>query len=245
MEIRQIRQIGGGNQGYIISKVQELFNTALGEQSKVKASQGGICYMLSMEWLRRVILEGISDEVVHFNEQQQVDDNLYYYKQIANNYYNYVQNLLAQNDMEADVNQILEEAAAGLLVSRNEIDKLYAELSSWGEMEAVVTYIVSSDQELVNVFEEKKPQYFLLGAGWKVQSPGSDEVRTIGHRMAGMVNSNGQIILYDPNEGVLEINSVDKMLEWICDRYKKFGTPYSFNLCVVRDARPHTSGESE
>lgn len=248
-----IKQIGGGNQGYIINKVQELFNTDLGEQGKVKAVQGGICYMLSMEWLRRMILEGMSTGVLHFNEQQQVDDNLYYYKQIANNYYNYTQQIQQKKKLTAGVGQVVEEpdesqvvedALNGSLLTMEAMNEFFVGMGSRNVLEAVNTYKARDAHEMAGIFATEQPQYFMISAFWKKEDQESHEPVYSGHRMAGAIQPGGSITFYDPNDGVYMIDSVQDMLDWILRHYAKFGALDSFYLCVVRDARSNTSGAS-
>lgn len=216
-------QIGTGSQGYIIDKVKELLAAEPGGDSKVEATRGGICYMLSMEWIRGVIKNGVTPELVNFNDPAEVDKNLEVYRQIASNFYNYAQNMQAQSGRMADVREILQEAADRRLISNGQIDDLYASLSSWGQMRVAASYTVSNGSELSSKLLAVKPQYFLLGITWKDG----------GHEMAGTLMEDGHIVFYDPNDGVYQIDSFEEVVAHIYARYQKMGQPVSLDFCEI------------
>lgn len=218
-----IIQIGTGSQGYIIDKVEELLAAEPGGDSKVKATRGGICYMLSMEWIREVILSGVTPVLVDFNDQAEVDRNLETFRQIANNFYTYVQNFLAQRGGMADARVVVQEATDHQLRSNWQIDRLYARLGSWGQMRAVASYTVSNGSELTSKFLEVKPQYFLLGIIWNGG----------GHEMAGTLMGDGHIVFYDPNDGVYLIDSFEELVAWIYARYQNMRQPTSLDFCEI------------
>lgn len=215
--------IGRGSQGNIIDKVMEQIGTQPEGAQRAEDIRGGICYMLSMEWIRRVVTSGINVGTINFNDPTNVDNNLEVYGQIANNFHSYVQNLNAQSGRAADVKLAVEEATRRHLTSKTEINALFVEMCSGGELKAPITTMETNCDALTQQFNAEKPQYFLLGFSWK----------NGGHRMAGVRLNDGRIVFYDPNYGVSLIDTIEEVLALICAHYQKMGVPKLVDFCPI------------
>lgn len=224
------RRIGQGEQIYIVEKLVKHLNGQLEEIERIEAIRGGICYALSMEWLRRVIREDLSDELIHFNEVDfelvDVDDaelteeqrneqreqtvRFTYFKQIANSYFSFAHNWIATFGGQADARLVLEDVVGGRITNADQIDEVFAELFSRQGMSVVKHYEDHDIAALLDDFAgsgEDHPRYFLMTVAW---SQGA-------HTMAGMMREDGSVAFYDPNAGVLEMDNIRDVISWFHD----------------------------
>ena len=77
------------NQAQLLNILEGTYGSLPEEREAVDSIRGGICYMLSIEWLLR-LFEGpfaYPDSIYDTNYGSTAA--LYYYKQIANNYFKY------------------------------------------------------------------------------------------------------------------------------------------------------------
>lgn len=143
----------------------------------------GICYMLSMEWLRLII----NDDASWKKFGADYETNLAYYKQIMNNHYTYATdakslvNVTSFRDIEMDrgmVGLCMKNAAS---VPREKIANSYNELAD-----------VIAGGDIDN-------RLFFI----RLEMGGS------AHRVAAYLSSVAKIYFYDPNFGVISVSAFD------------------------------------
>lgn len=147
--------------------------------------EGGICYMLSMEWLRLIVNEESSWKKFGADYKS----NLAYYKQIMTNYYEYATdgktlvNVTSFRDIEMDrgmVELCMKNAAS---VPREKIADTYNELAdaiAGGDIDNRLFFI-------------------------RLEMGGS------AHQVAAYLSSVAKIYFYDPNFGVISVSAFDNV----------------------------------
>ena len=147
--------------------------------------EGGICYMLSMEWLRLIVNEESSWKKFGTDYKS----NLAYYKQIMTNYYEYATdgktlvNVTSFRDIEMDrgmVELCMKNAAS---VPREKIADSYNELAD---------AIAGGDID---------NRFFFI----RLEMGGS------AHQVAAYLSSVAKIYFYDPNFGVISVSAFDNV----------------------------------
>lgn len=210
--------IQNAQQGKLITTLLEELNdvTAKGQRQEfAKGIKCGICYMLSLEWLRLII----TGDDRWRNNFGQVSDNdkaaLGYYKQIANNF-------LAYAKRKNGLDEVLKK------LSTLEDDKVLVELGT-ANAATLKDYDVtagSADKLADALFRGENLMFIRL------------VLQGSGHRVAAYRLNETTLYFYDPNIGTIQIHgdSADelrsetvRLLRWLWGAYK---TQYS----VVRFA---------
>lgn len=223
--------LGRGSQDYIIEKVSESLGEDKRSLMEKEDIRRGICYMLSMEWLRSIIKDGPTDRLMAFNEQATVDRELPYYKQIANNYFVYAQNVSAGwkalTGQPVDIAVLMGEALKGELNTMQKINALFVELCSDKKLAGQATRMFADKQEFATDFRTVQPEYLLFG--FRRTVGGASE----GHKMACVRVKDGKLLFYDPNFGVQKADDIGDVTEFVYNTYLTNATQYSFNSCEV------------
>lgn len=147
--------------------------------------KGGICYMLSMEWLRLIVNEESSWKKFGAD----YESNLAYYKQIMTNYYAYATdgktlvNATSFRDIEMDRGMVELCMKNEASVPREKIADSYNELAD-----------AIADGDIDNRF------FFI-----RLEMGGS------AHRVAAYLSSVAKIYFYDPNFGVISVSAFDNV----------------------------------
>lgn len=231
------------DQGAIIEEVKKTLGDDIISQIEKKEIDGGICYMLSMEWLRRIMED---DPIADFNnlclnDEKEREKKLAYFKQIANNFFGYARNLSYVPKMEDEEEEteaetpglIYAETERGRLSNMANINSLFVDMCSGGKLQAYT--VCGSRKRISQAFTSGKSKFYLLGytAGWVDQD---GNVQSEGHKMAFAVNTSGKLWFYDPNTGVHEADTFQDILGVIDTRYlQKLPNGYKckFDICTV------------
>jgi hypothetical protein len=231
-----IRIIGPGNQDYIINMVKAELNKdrkpgsekTLTTDAVIQTMEGGICYMLSMEWIREKILKDNNQvqqfNVIGFNEKDYVKNNLAHYVQIANNYYVYGQD----TDMRVNVSQFYRIPLTDDLSDFQKINELFVELCSANKLDGSTTYIKTTSDYLEECVKNIESGYFLLGFSASENNSG------FGHETAFAKKKDGTILFYDPNFGVMEADEFKDVIGFLEKTYFNVANLEFYDLCEVK-----------
>ena len=218
-------------QGFIINEVSKLLDD--GEQGRFEKYiiDDGICYALSLEWIR-LISEGEISNAIHINSPDAIKENVYYYKQIAGNFLHYIVNVETKKSVKTaasnlgllDKLTIYISASEGTrkLSGLTEINLWYVNAISNGKLRAPITFIYDNEEKIQDAFCKKydsDPGLYLIG--------------TDDHQMAmASAEMDGETVFlfYDPNFGVYKINSIDEVIAHISTEYND---SISFDICRV------------
>lgn len=217
MAFRDLTEIQ--DQGTIIEEVKKIWGDKSIYEIEKEVIDGGICYMLSMEWIQRVI-ESNDDPIADFNnlcldDEQERKKKLAYFKQIANNFFPYAMNYFHEADTD----------------DNDAINSFFVDLCSKGKLQAHT--VCGNRARISQAFTRGKSKFYLLGytADWVDQD---GNVQSEGHEMAFAVNTSGKLWFYDPNTGVHEADTLEDILDKIDETY--FEVPPNtcvYDLCEV------------
>lgn len=174
------------HQGIVIGEILERLNEA-GDKDYENLYEisidGGICYMLSMEWLRLVINEDLSWKTVFVDKEMTLAE-LAYFKQIANNFFAYF------NDTVKLDNRLCN-------------DKDWVELCTKGKATIVqAARKAKSYEELADALTDaKKYMTIRLRGVEKVEK----QEKPWGHRVSAYLESSNVLYFFDPNIGTIQI----------------------------------------
>jgi hypothetical protein len=208
-----MRQVSTGkpisekNQAAIINAVMATMGNDNLQQQEKKKIENGICFMLSIEWLRQIIEKGgITAELKKFNQgldtadEKERNRTLAYYKQIANNQFAY---------RRRDEGKIPGKPNTITLVN-----EFFVSLCSNKQLKSPVTCTSSDAAQLAKHFDacekEKKGKCYLLGY---VYQDG-------GHKTAFTIDEEGKYWFYDPNSDVWVADSVGDILQYLESWYR-------------------------
>lgn len=171
---------------------------------------GGICYMLSMEWLRCLFeTPDVYPASIFFNNFEDAN-NLMYFKQIANNYckfsadyeYNYpILTTVSPYPSIADIPQ-----SGGSIME--DVDRWYVSLCSNKKMQVVDCTYSDQVHALATRMTSLRPGCGML-LWLTVYESGTDANNHtypgFAHEMALWRDKKGELYFFDPNEGVFTV----------------------------------------
>lgn len=183
--------------------------------NKVK---NGICYMLSMEWLRLII----SNSDLNWKEfgENIIDTKPVYYKQIMTNFYTY-----ATRDDVAVLTKTL-------LYNDIRMDKVLVNLCMNKIAGVTNEKIVDTESDFANRIIGGNNKYFFVRL----------EMKRAAHQIALYKETDNKLYIYDPNIGIISISSTDKSLmentteviRKIWRMYAGFGANYRIEKAYIR-----------
>lgn len=251
--------VGDGNQEKIIEVIKEKLGSDPAFPIEEAYIEGGICYMLSIEWVHSAIETGLTRSLLDFNKISTVDNEENrkkwgYCKQIANNYFVYSVNAsyesLEEINEDGHLSEEQKKLMAGVFYNQSGSKKrdrdfvkedyeLFVSLCSNKRRSAVNVITSILDRTgFNNFFRDTGVQYFLLGFDWRenVQnSDGSYSRESYGHQTAGVLREDGVITFYDPNYGVYEADQFDEIINFIEIKYFGDAIPgtVEYDICEV------------
>lgn len=224
MSMRQVntgKPIEEKNQETIIAAVMATMGNDKLQQQEKKEIEDGICFMLSIEWLRQIIENGgITAELKKFNQGLDTADanerkrTLAYYKQIANNFFAY------NREDEGEIPRKRETAWE---------NDLFVSLCSNKRLKSLVTCQSSDAAQLKKHYDAcgEKGNYYLIG----FFCTGG------GHEMAFTIDEKGKYWFYDPNSDVWVADSFGDILRYLERVYDlSSNAPYVIDICEVARA---------
>lgn len=181
------------DQGELLDILEETYGNLAEEKETVDSIHGGICYMLSIEWLLRLLEEpdAYPDSIYDTNYRNPA--TLSYYKQIANNYFKYAADY--DYTFQGRAGHAGAEASAGTGIA--DMDRNYVEYCSrkkYTVRNACRNYNAATD--ITGGFAGDCALLVFLDI-----EPNNPRVDEFGHEMA-LWRHGGQSYFYDPNEGV-------------------------------------------
>lgn len=181
--------------------------------------RGGICYMLSIEWLRSYILDNkmrvvelnFDTEIKNEEDEEKMKLALAYYKQIANNFFQYIQELRGE---------FKEEIKAEKIASEEDWHKTFIEKCSYNKLTCNLRKNYDGDPS--------KNKYFMIGINMH-----KNNKRIAGHMTAGYVEDNQNIIFYDPNYGIYNAKDINEIKEFLESKYARDGITLTYVFIEV------------
>lgn len=200
------------NQGDIINAILEKFPapTVKGLRKRFKKDiEGGICYMLSMEWLRLIITG--NDQWKQFGEITGEKD-IIYYKQIAQNFCMYL------DDAKNNLTDYLTNGASN---NSKSVDEEFVKLCMAGAAEVTGERQVATAEEMAKaITEDKSEKYFSVRL---IMKEGA-------HRVAAYREDKVTLYFYDPNRGIINVTAETeeelfiKVTRLMCNVWKVYYT---------------------
>ena len=188
---------------------------------RMLAIDGGICYMLSAEWLRLIHTNqnGWDKFCLHPRDNEGkiilTPSELSYYTQIANNFYTY------SNLFDNSTKTTLQAAILGKNLdncSCFEIDQKLVPIC-FGNVNATFRKAMDPQKKLTSL-KNSMNNYFISHTNSKllIGLYGNDGTDYFGHETA-MFRNAGNYYFFDPNFGIFKITNMDIFLEDFWDTY--------------------------
>lgn len=206
------------SQGELIEQLKGEYGSLQEDRECVELIQGGICYMLSLEWLRQ--LKSVEPALIYDSNFSDAKVRAYY-KQIANNYREYSKGF---SDKFADRTNMSKNAYEKL----RELDERYAELCS------VQKYTVKENEGPFHKSKKENPAQGKMITNLTNKSISGGHAILIylnvheqagraafGHEMAiWCQHENSQkYYFFDPNFGVFEVDDLASLFADIFSEY--------------------------
>lgn len=198
------------NQGELLDILEKTYGGLVEEREAVASIHEGICYMLSIEWLLRLLEEPAAypDSIYDINYGNPA--TLSYYKQIANNYFKYSADY--DYKFQGRAGHAGAEVLAGTGIA--DMDRNYVEYCSRNKYtvrNACKSYNAAKD--ITGDFAGDCALLVFLDV-----EPNNQGVEGFGHEMA-LWRYGGQSYFYDPNEGVFLLSDFSRIVGEIISGY--------------------------
>ncbi len=225
MEGEKMNITGQIKQKFSQTELLEKLITTYGESAKEKEAseciKGGICYMLSVEWLLKLMETPNSYPDSIYNTQFDNEKVLMYYKQIADNYYKFA------SDFHLTFQKTTEHPGAELLPGNRmvDIDKKFVQLCSNSKYCVKDSYgVYNSPTNLEHVYEKDCALLLYLNV-----NAGAD---SFAHEMAIWRYKNKNYF-YDPNQGVFLLDDLSKIVGEVIDGHKSNGATAALTITSI------------
>lgn len=197
-------------QGELLQALQGTYGALAEEQETVEKIKGGICYMLSIEWLLKLLGQPNAYPASVYDTQFENSETAMYYKQIANNYY-----IFSENWSYTFENRAGHPGAEKMPGTRMvEIDRHYVERCSMGKYTVPNTFNqFTAAADITGMYGGNCALLLYLNV-----IPNTPPARGFGHEMA-LWRYNGQGYFYDPNEGVFKLPDFSRIVGEIISGY--------------------------
>lgn len=197
-------------QGALLDVLKGTYGTLTEEQETIEKIKGGICYMLSIEWLLKLLEQPNVYPASVYDTQFDNSETAMYYKQIADNYYKFSADW--GYTFESRAGHPGAEKMAGTHMV--EIDRRYVELCSKEKYTVPNTFNqFTSAADITGLYGGNCALLLYLNV-----IPNTPTVQGFGHEMA-LWRYNNQSYFYDPNEGVFNLPDCSRIIGEIMDGY--------------------------
>lgn len=200
-------------QSELLKQLEPLYSGSETDPASLEMISGGICYMLSMEWIRQLIVEKPGPPASIFNNDFTSQANLDYFKQVANNYCTFSG---SYDYTFFSAVSYYPSAAAIPKVGRSimeSVDRHFTELCSNGNMEVAKSELKNAPNLAGAQFKALQKEHGMML--W-LQVYGSGETfEGLAHEMALWRTAEDVLYFFDSNEGVFEVNDTDRLAEEI------------------------------
>ena len=197
------------DQNQLIDLLEAKYGNSKEERKIAEVIRGGMCYMLSMGWILRLLEDPLRNPATVFSTQYSDNANLMYYKQLANNYAKYI------GDLNYTISGWTEYPSAEQLpnVRIDTVDKKFVESCSVNNCTVGTYRELRSADDITCMFSANCAVLVslkvLLNA---VTGEG------FGHKMA-LWRYDGQSYFFDPNEGVFSLTDFSRIIADITNEY--------------------------
>lgn len=198
-------------------------------EERITAIRGGICYMLSVEWLRRIYADNGKWNTFCFHQLNDegniilTSSDLAYYTQIANNYFTYsklfddstkttLQAALLGTEIEHCSYFQIDEKLVPLCLEKKE--GFHIQVQKAIEPQFNIDTLKRDLQAYLKSHADSKLLVGLRGS----YLADSSTVKYFGHKTAMYRNADG-IYFYDPNFGLYQVNDLGDFLQDLWDTY--------------------------
>lgn len=200
-------------QGRLLIDMKKTYGNTAAEQEIVRSIEGGICYMLSIEWLLKLLDNPAAYPDSIFDNDFGNPKVLAYYKQIANNYHQFSIDFNHTFDKRAKHSKA-EIATGGSII---DMDKKYVGYCSKNRHKVLTSGgPFNSSTDITSMFGENSALLVYLNV-----IPDNPSIKGFAHEMA-LWKYGGKSWFYDPNMGVFMLKDFSRIIGEILNGYKVF-----------------------
>lgn len=200
-------------QADLLEKLKPCYGASAEDKEAYECIKDGICYMLSIEWLLKLMETPNAYPDSIYNTQFENQKVLMYYKQIANNFYKYA------SDYKFTFQKIAGHPGSEQLQGNSMVDihnKFVASCSNSKYLVENSYGIYNSPVDLTNVYTGNCALLLCLNV-----IPLNTSVNGFAHAMAIWRYQNKNYF-YDPNQGVFQVSDLSNIVGEIIAGYTAY-----------------------
>lgn len=197
------------SQADLLEKLKSSYGTSSVDEEAYECIKEGICYMLSVEWLLKLMKTPKAYPSSIYDTQFDNQKVLMYYKQIANNYYKFA------SDYKLTFQRTAGHPGSELLPGNQmvDIDNKFVGLCSNSKYSVINSNDYNSPTDLTNVYTGDCALLLYLNV-----NAGAD---SFAHEMAIWRHENKNYF-YDPNQGVFQLSDLSNIVGEVIAGYTAY-----------------------